>query len=852
MSSVTVDFDIYPRQIMSGQTIRCFDKTDASGIAEWYAAWVIEENKAWTVSTPTSTHINLATASTFFAVDDCVVVKSSAADLPAGLSAAPIVYYVVTATTTYLEISATKGGAAVSYTDAGTGTLTISHAAKYLWNPLIKPCPVTTTTDLDVTLYLYDFGPTLHTLTKTAVLRIYPAATAVSKPTSASIYGRVSIFIYDSTNATAINRMKTTNNNLFFQDLKVTGSMNKAGNASFKVYNPGGATATEIGLMTADKNVAIISGRNVIWSGKILKATQEKIALFDVASPFMSWQLDCESDIGKMRLQKVKTANQTTYRATPGYIVNKIVENSAATDIDWRGLVEKSLISFEGIEMAFTVTDADMYSQFMSLANITGFDWRTRNNWLKYLYGASGYSSASKTVTLSAIAPYTTNSFAGRWLLFVNSTNADTTANIVGIRAYGKIASNTTTVITLSSITNDTIPPASSEYVIILGDPVLDFASDLRQPDYQCTFTANKARAAALQNAYEMNDKSDFKNIVTVPTAKANTKTPLIGFQSPSSVTLYAKDVWDDQTNFFSKSTYLTRQYLGWVYSYAANATSIVLIGQDLALQNGGDMRFYAVHADGGLVDASGTINATPTEQVQADGTPTTTISFASALDTSDWMRYSLWKSMRMFVKSDALVGPSGQLYVGIGNEVYSGTNLDNVYGVYYVLTASGAWNTPHYPGCIVSTRDYTPAAPATGSPMDLFGIICKTFPVDVNAYLPDLEVYATNLLLNHSLYYKKGGLWAFIYDWFKTDLRPTNQVTEAGFIIEGEEIAALQNTGDTALDVEYDQYKNQWQVLGWTLDGNQMIVTLELGDFERNTNTLINDKTTGINYTIT
>ena len=148
--------------------------------------------------------------------------------------------------------------------------------------------------------------------------------------------------------------------------------------------------------------------------------------------------------------------------------------------------------------------------------------------------------------------------------------------------------------------------------------------------------------------------------------------------------------------------------------------------------------------------------------------------------------------------------------------------------------------------------QTYTEAAPETDSPVDIFGVIQKTFTVDQNTSEPELEVYATGYLLNHSLYYKKASFLCFFYDWYKTELRPTVQVTEAGWLMEGDRIAVLQNTADTALDVEYGDYKNQYQILSWSLDADKMVVTCELGDFETNMNTLINDKTSAINTPIT
>jgi len=857
--TLTVNFDVNPRYVYTASYgtcwLRFYDKSiTTNGVINSWKWKINGPNKAFTTDAGGS-NLNIATASSFFVVGDRVMLGGT---LPTGLSAT-VVYWVKTATSTAITLSLTSGGATVTYTHGtGSGTWTATQGSD-LQNPLIPVRNHFSSGNYSTTLTCNDSGGT--GATSATITNLDLGVGTPTKPTSSGIYSRISIFVYDATNATAINRMKTTNNNLYFQDLKVTGSMNKAGQASFKVYNSGGATATEKGLMVADKNVAIISGRSVIWSGKILRAVQGKMSLFDVATPACTWTVECESDIAKMRKQNVKAANLGEYQKPVGYIVNKLVENSAATDIDWRGTTETSLISFEGPAINFTITDADMYDQFMTLATFSGYDWRTRNNWLKYAYGASKYTAAAKTVEVAAITPYGVNGFAGRWLLFVNTTNADATANKVGIRAYGNIASNTATVITMTSITNSDIPPASSDYVIILGNPVLDFTSDLRQPTYQCTFTANKARAAALQNAYEMNDKSDFKDVATKVTAKGksqfvNPTKSLTGKMSATeTATLVGKDAWDNNTQYFKQSTFITQKTSAWVYSYVGSATTIILIGHNLAMKNGDWIYFNYVRTTGVGGGIGVQINATPTEQTQTDGTPTTTVSMGAAPDTVNWMRYSVAMLFTLYVK-DISIYTSGTVNLNIGTTVgiyATASGTDAVYGPYLTLGSIATYDDhPHLPGCLVSTTAYTEAAPETNSPVNLFGLIQETYSVDQNVSEPELEVYATSYLLNHSTYYKKGGFWCFVYDWFRYDLRPASQYSEVGWLMVGDLIAVLQNTADTATDVEYGQYKNQWQVLAWTLDGNQMTVTAELGDFERNTNTLINERTTGINYTIT
>jgi hypothetical protein len=864
--SVTGASDVYPRKIVSGQTIRLIDKSSSSGEVitnyVWYDAYAL----TWAPNA-TSTNIYIATASSYFAVNQQCVFRC-ATSFPTGITAhawaasLSIVYWVIEVTSTYIRVSATKGGAALSYTSNGSGAQYCTPASSYK-NGLLRPLPLGARS---VPIYLYVTGSNGGTASATLALPAI-AAPSTAKPTS-PLYGRATIFIYDSTDATAINRRKATGNPFFFQKLKVTGSMNKAGTAKFTVVDMGGATATEKGLIVADKNVAIILGHNVIWSGKILRAVQGKMSLYDVASPFSSWSVECESDISKMKNQPVKAANQLTYNLPVGMIVNKLVENSAATDVDWRGVVETSLISFEGPNLLYEITSEDMYSQLMTLASASGFDWRTRNNYVKCLYGASGYSAASKTVTVADITPYTASStpatsFLNRWLLFTNDTNADASSNTDGVRAYGKITSNTTTVLTMTTINNSSIPPASSGNVIILGGPVLDFTSDLRQYDYQCTFTANKTRAAGLQNAYEMNDKSDFKNIVT----KIIVKGKNLYSGKTETVSFGAVTEWIPAEERFDHSTFVTQKTMG--YAHSTDGTYLYLRGWGWALPTDNDPYINLTHADSGGTFYYGYIVAS-TEVIRSGEKVTrveTYVDWAEPVLPGDTV-YVSWAPtggsdcMPIFVNSftDIGGGASTTINVRVGDFSYyaslgtlkAGTHA--VFGNYINLRAQyGSDITIHYPGCIVwNTSSYSETSPEATSPMAYFGHLEKSFALDQSVSKGDLEVYASKYLINLSQYYKKGGFWSIFYDWFKTDMRPANQVTEAGWISVGDLVAVLQNTGDTVTDVQYGLYKNQWQILSWTLDGDKMSVSCELGDFEMNMNSLINDKTAGVNSTIT
>jgi len=857
-AAISVDFISNQQGIIAGAAltqVRFWDKSTTNNgvIVSWL--WNFGDNHFW-ISSAGSPNLAITNANLYFAVNDTIFWDT-------GWSPAPFsdntIYYVVAVTSTYIQLSATLGGGAINFTGANSSQH-LYHGSDQQ-NP-IAPYRTIAAGAYNVTLTCNDSGATGATvLTKTGYINA--VTYTFSKPVNGGLFGRITIFVYDSTNATAINRLKSTNNNLFFQSLKCTSSITKAGTATFTVYNAGGATATEIGLMCADKNVAIISGRDVIWSGKISRATQKKLSLYD-SGTFMSWDIECDSDVAKMRYQNVLAANQIAYNAPPGYIINKLVEPAVAGDIDWRGAVTPSLISFEGANLQYTITSADMYSQFLTLADLTGFDWRTRNDWVKYAYGVNGYSAAGKTVTVSAITPYIADSFIGKWLLFVSATDSGGATNNIGIKAYGLVTDNTTTVITMTTITNSSTPPASSDDIIILGNPVLDFSSDLRQPSYVSMFTMNKARTSTLQNGYEMNDMSDFKTVITKAIAKGTSigKSAyayyLNALTNTFTMSLPAKDEYDPVTAFPKHSSFLTFASDAYVYSYDTSGVAIVLIGQNLAIQANDTFWVWGIHADGTTqIYGPRTVNSVTT-QVQADGTPTTTVAFTTYLDTQPLMKYSVFVNSKTYIKSLPSTSLPATWNVGSEHRQFQQTNTDAVYGLYVEITAYGQAGLdstlvyPHLPGCLVSTTLNDETDPETNSPIDFFGLISKTITADTQITPPILEVYATNYLLNHSFYYRKGTFWAFVYDWFKPDIRAASEVSENGWLRAGDEICILQHTGDTATDLEYGQYKNQWQVVGWTLDADQMIVTAELGDFERNTNTLINDKTSGINYTIT
>ena len=166
-------------------------------------------------------------------------------------------------------------------------------------------------------------------------------------------------------------------------------------------------------MTTAGVYVVVMIGYSVVWSGQILRATNSVTQTYSGTSGYASYSVECESDIGKMKTQGI--ANPGLVTGSTGAIVSALVINKASTDINWNGAVDPSIISREGNNIAYTITSADVYDQFITLANSSGFDWRTRMQTV-----IANYSTCTST-TLSfanAIGNYGAGNYAGKWILF--------------------------------------------------------------------------------------------------------------------------------------------------------------------------------------------------------------------------------------------------------------------------------------------------------------------------------------------------------------------------------------------------------------------------------------------------
>ena len=816
-------------------------------------------------------------------------------------------------------------------------------------------------------------GVSSSTTTKT----VNQQSATITKPLASDNFKNISIFVYSppvpssvpstvtTPCATVLNRVRSPNNNLFFSDFQCVGSIDKAGTLSFTAVDVGLGTATEDWLVsTAGSYVVVVVGYSVIWSGQILRAVDNVTQTYGGSTNYHQWAVECESDIGKMKTQTVKNPGLVT--GSTGAIVSALVINAQSTDIKWNGAVEPSIISREGNQISYTITSGDMYDQFITLANNSGFDWRTRMQ--TYIANASsispGWSSASTYTFGNSVTPYTTNSFTGKWVLTVcpaynvitfaftggggnnggvqlypgdqvretsgtvfgtvvtvNTTSgtwaAGTAAGTItiysgqtwtasqyfdgltaggncayitainstvsmtnqyGIMSWGYCTSNTTTVLTLNPVQNQGLMASTgTAFSIVLEGPVLDYAWSLEPSMPSLTMLANAPTNTSTFQGLNFSDNSDYKSLATVVTVKGKTTVPTQGTGVGSTITstLYAKDQWDGTYNFFKKSTYVTQRMDGYIYSMTGGTANVVLIGQGYALTAGtgtsGDPFYLYISGYPGTPLGPYYIQGIST-QTQTDGTLTTTITANANMGTAGYnaTKYSAFISVKTYVADPAWLTTSFPMTCYVGGLVtnqrtfsaqYIGSSANPTYGNYMIIPGTGAFPTgaipiPAFPGTIISWRN--PGSPDTQSPLAYYGSILYTQTVDQSITQSDLDVYASQALVNKSYYLRKASVTAkLIMDFVAPGCRGLYQTYDPRMVREGELITVLTSANlypgysDSAQWPD-GQYVNRWQVMSWSLDGSTMQVTCELGDYEKNTYTLLQQLTSSTNQTLT
>ena len=420
--AITVAFDSLPRTIYGtpGSTVnvRFVDQsTTTNGVINAWRWWTNSELVFTTDSS--GTNLLITNANLNFAVGDTVILNTNGT-LPTGLNALSTAYYVLTVTTTAITLSLTSGGMAVSYAvGTGSGQFMVGQGSN-LQNPTLPFRNIGNNT-ISVSLSVNDSGGTGYT-TLTEATQIVTKVGTYSPPSQLSAYRNISIFVYErstqsSPKSTCICRGPTAACNFFFQNLWLEGAITKAGRATFDIVNGGNATANEIDLFESNsvgtyKNVAVVAGYDVIWSGKITVATKELMSQPSSARQRAIYHCQADSDIYKFQDWNIVTPT-TVIGQTPGQIVNDIlIPNSGESN--FAGGYRGGFIDISGLPLQMTLANTDKYSLFNQLMATVDFDWRTRMETMTFRYTTF---NGSNQVTITS-AGLTASALIGQWLLF--------------------------------------------------------------------------------------------------------------------------------------------------------------------------------------------------------------------------------------------------------------------------------------------------------------------------------------------------------------------------------------------------------------------------------------------------
>ena len=438
--TITSDFDSNPRTHfgVAGSTlnVRFVDKstTDNGVINSWL--WKLDDSHAMDapVSTPYLTGTNFYTV---FLINDQIKLFTTGS-FPTGLSGTVVYWVVAVGPPSWISISLTKGGAPVTYTNgSGSGSFTISKVSD-LQNPVIQFKTIAAGTHKIALTCNDSGGSSAATTTKTDWLKI--ATGTFTPPTISTAYRNLTLFVYERSLETApkgscICRNKTASCNLFFVNLLVQGAMTKAGKATFDIVNTGAGTADEIDLFESTtigtyKNIAIIGGYDVIWSGKITKAEKEQKSPPGVTPQKAIYHCEAYTDVKKLSDWNIKTPASQVGKS-PGQLCTSILDiNSGEPDfIGTRG----GFIDPSGSLLQMTLTDSDKLTAFSQLTNATDYDWRTRMETMLFQYATF---NGSNLITITS-AGLTTSALVGNWILFPTASILSTVGSTVLLSAGG-------------------------------------------------------------------------------------------------------------------------------------------------------------------------------------------------------------------------------------------------------------------------------------------------------------------------------------------------------------------------------------------------------------------------------
>jgi len=248
------------------------------------------------------------------------------------------------------------------------------------------------------------------------------------------------------------------------------------------------------------------------------------------------------------------------------------------------------------------------------------------------------------------------------------------------------------------------------------------------------------------------------------------------------------------------------------------------------------------------------TFSDTGTSFIASDGTTLTQFAIAeSTLPGSDYSGRGFLMAPRLYIDNHSRIGGNYEVLIGEEKITVTARGNDTTRGNYIDIGTAAARITsatikcyPHGVGALVARTNYTEASSETGSSVALYGLRINQVTVDNNITYGVLDAYATTLLLGLGNFWKKATTWSpldYAYVLQTGQYYKAKQCSGSSLITIGDNVSIAGFDGETP---------EEHEVVETTIIANEGRMMIVLGDYEKNAFTSLLISTNSINKTIT
>lgn len=721
-------------------------------------------------------------------------------------------------------------------------------ATSAVWNPIHTYPTVTGASPYDVSVVVKDAaGGAGYTITVTNAI-MQDADSNVPAPQTDGSFLSVSVYLYNDSGSMMVNRARWSGCHLSLLYPKVVSSIDKIGTATFSLLDIGDATATERGLIIASKvNVLIFQGNAIVFSGIVRRATQNIQNGFGTTNRVKLWDFECDSDLARLRLKSSIKNSLGVITDTPGNIARTIL---APTPYEWdcRGEINctDSVVTYKLNSSSSPDDPGSRYDNLMNLWAATNYDLASRPDYLIHEFTTFDGATA---FTFTGVA-WTADELKNCNVAVIGNSGT-------GVTTYGTVSSNTATVI-YSSVVGASNSPTSAGFLIIHRGFKIDFANDLSQPSVVRNFDVNK-------DVYEYSDNDDERKLITKVVSRGKDI-----YGDSISVKLAAVNAYDNDRQMFNNCTTTKGKTDGVIYrngwrdtpsgidyGQPLDANEFWLLGGGYTIQVGDP--FFLQMDRGGVISSGAVIDSVDGETSVGGDTTVSKFHLVSPFDrdhagTGSILAYRTYVDDASVANGATFASPINFM---LGEEPTAATGVghSSVYGNYIYFYRQGSSSTQktycHGTGCLVAKKTQTAKLPTESTPEQYsavadYGIIVSDLVVDSNVEYSTLDNYATTLLLGFGNFYKKATCWGTVLNMY---------VKRVGEYYKGQQasVSTPVRVADRISVTEYDgATPEEFQIVSVTHDYDRGTVLLELGDFEKNPYTSLEQKTNAVNRTLT